>query len=73
MPSLVVEVLDRSDEPCLLEAAALRLEVDEGALRDVATPVEVSQGRAATAAADRDDVDDVAAVAGFEDDDDDDG
>lgn len=59
----------------MLEVAALRLEVDEGALRDAATPVdeEVSQGRAATAAADRDDVDDVAAVAGFEDDDDDDG
>lgn len=73
MPSLVVEVLDRSDGPCLLVVAALRLEVDEGALRDAATPVEVSQGRAATAAADRDDVDDVAAVAGFEDDDDDDG
>lgn len=76
MPSLV-EVLDRSDDdddgPCLLEVAAvvLRLEVDEGALRDAATPEEdVSQGRAATAAADRDDVDEVAA--GFEDDDDDD-
>lgn len=54
-------------------AAVLRLEVDEGALRDAATPEdeEVSQGRAATAAADRDDVDEVAA--GFEDDDDDDG
>lgn len=65
---LVVEVLDRG--PCLL-AAALRLEVDEGALRDADTPEEVSQGRAATAAADRDDVDD-GAVAGFEDDDDDD-
>lgn len=53
-------------------AAVLRLEVDEGALRDAATPEdeEVSQGRAATAAADRDDVDEVAA--GFEDDDDDD-
>lgn len=51
-------------------AAVLRLEVDEGALRDAATPEdeEVSQGRAATAAADRDDVDEVAA--GFEDDDD---
>lgn len=79
MPSLV-EVLDRSDDdddgPCLLEVAAavLRLEVDEGALRDAATPEdeEVSQGRAATAAADRDDVDEVA-TAGFEDDDDDDG
>lgn len=79
MPSLV-EVLDRSEDdddgPCLLEVAAavLRLEVDEGALRDAATPEEeeeVSQGRAATAAADRDDVDEVAA--GFEDDDDDDG
>lgn len=75
MPSLV-EVLDRSDDdgPCLLAVAAavLRLEVDEGALRDAATPEEeeVSQGRAATAAADRDDVDEVAA--GFEDDDDDD-
>lgn len=77
MPSLllvvVVEVLVRSDGPCLLEVA-LRLEVDEGALRDAATPEaeeeEDSQGRAATAAADRDDVDDVAA--GFEDDDDDD-
>lgn len=75
MPSLV-EVLDRSDDdddgPCLLEVAAvvLRLEVDEGALRDAATPEEeeVSQGRAATAAADRDDVDEV--PAGFEDDDD---
>lgn len=71
---VMVEVLVRSDGPCLLEVA-LRLEVDEGALRDAATPEaeeeeEVSQGRAATAAADRDDVDDVAA--GFEDDDDDD-
>lgn len=55
----------------MLEVAALRLEVDEGALRDADTPEEVSQGRAATAAADRDDVDD-GAVAGFEDDDDDD-
>lgn len=72
-PELVVEVLERSDGPCLLEvvAAALRLEVDEGALRDADTPEEASQGRAATAAADRDDVDD-GAVAGFEDDDDDD-
>lgn len=56
----------------MLEVAAvvLRLEVDEGALRDAATPEEeeVSQGRAATAAADRDDVDEV--PAGFEDDDD---
>lgn len=72
MPSpVVVEVLERSDGPCLLEVAALRLEVDVGALRDAATPEdeEVSQGRAATAAADRDDVDD-GAVAGFDDDDD---
>lgn len=70
----MAEDLDRNDDgPCLLEvaAAALKLEVDEGALRDAATPEEeaVSQGRAATAAADREDVDDVA-VAGFDDDDD---
>lgn len=50
-----------------LAAAALMLEVDEGALRDATPDDEVaSQGRAATAAAERDDVDDVVA---FDDDD----
>lgn len=50
------------------EVAALMLEVDVGALRDATEDEAVSQGRAATAAADRDDVDEDAAA--FEDDDD---
>lgn len=57
---------------CLLEeVAALMLEVDVGALRDATEDEVASHGRAATAAADRDDVDeDEAAAAAFEDDDD---
>lgn len=56
--------------PCLLEeVAALMLEVDVGALRDATVDEAASQGRAATAAADRDDVD-ADEAAGFEDDDD---
>lgn len=55
---------------CLLEeVAALMLEVDVGALRDATVDEAASQGRAATAAADRDDVD-ADEAAGFEDDDD---
>lgn len=57
--------------PCLLEeVAALMLEVDVGALRDATVDEAASQGRAATAAADRDDVDEDEAAAGFVDDDD---
>lgn len=56
--------------PCLPEeVAALMLEVDVGALRDATVDEAASQGRAATAAADRDDVDEDEA-AGFVDDDD---
>lgn len=56
--------------PCLPEeVAALMLEVDVGALRDATVDEAASQGRAATAAADRDDVD-ADEAAGFEDDDD---
>lgn len=56
--------------PCLPEeVAALMLEVDVGALRDATVYEAASQGRAATAAADRDDVDEDEA-AGFVDDDD---
>lgn len=60
--------------PCLPEevvvaAAALMLEVDVGALRDATAEDEAaSHGRAATAAADRDDVDEDETA--FEDDDD---
>lgn len=52
-----------------LVAAALMLEVDVGALRDATVAEEDdSQGRAATAAADRDDVDEDGGGADFEDD-----
>lgn len=52
-----------------LVAAALMLEVDVGALRDATVAEEDdSQGRAATAAADRDDVDEDDGGADFEDD-----
>lgn len=61
-------VAGRTPWCCRLLAAALMLEVDVGALRDATEDVAAeSQGRAATAAADRDDVDEDGG-ADFEDD-----